>query len=468
MAFISASAQVTLLNPAHFFVFSLEDSSAPGVSLESIQPPQPYGNPIEVTFLFNCVAGHLYTVKVWESPDDQPQGVVRCSYTRAVANQSIAMRDPIYAQVGLTPGWDDGEDTVVDSSLVNWNYILRCNPDYLVPDSATGNNTIAYTKNSDGFTLTGGRTLQDEEQWIIEFVPQIINSSTNGPSNVFGDGIIVTEDTEFDGSYSNKAISIQSDTNKITCKMMALSAVPAYTWVYIYSIGGSHINATIEVNGTDNFMYNGLKTQLILGQGEILKVYKAPFGSAGAYVWYIDQISDGIKEVGQLISAYKTGETNTVQCAGQLLNRAEYPRLWQWVQTLQTGVTVTDTVWNTPSTINGQTIYTNKAKFSAGNGTTTFRMPLLSQHILRPVDGSSTLAGAFDYQDLMAHVHLNGIADDGNQLFVFGGTTAEMPGFASRTVTSESNARNFQGITSETGGSDNKPNTTGVYLLMKI
>jgi len=52
---------------------------------------------------------------------------------------------------------------------------------------------------------------------------------------------------------------------------------------------------------------------------------------------------------------------------------------------------------------------------------------------------------------LPIHSHFNGIADDGNQLFVYGSTTNGMPGLSSRTVTSENLARNNQGLTSQVG-----------------
>src|ERR1700690_3558171 len=111
---ISVSSQTSLLNVANFFVFALYDASAPATLLESQQPPKPYGNPLQISFLYNCLKGHIYIIKLWESADSTPTGVVRNSFSQAVNANSLLVRAPEYYTVGIDAGWVATATSVVN------------------------------------------------------------------------------------------------------------------------------------------------------------------------------------------------------------------------------------------------------------------------------------------------------------------------------------------------------------------
>lgn len=394
---LGASAQVTLLDNAKFFVFSLEDASSPGVSIESIQPPKPYGNPIQETFLFNCISGHVYTIKVWESVDATPTGVVRCGYSVTATTNSVMVRLPIYAEVDTTPGWVAGSDTVADLSYIGWTISkLTRNPDYLVFNDEPDNTKNDAVRNSDGFTLSGGITFGHLEQWCVEFAPQIVAAQPGTPSSPFGTGRIITANETLTNADKNKALILQSALNKLTVTLPALSTLTDFTdIIYFMSNGGSHINAILPTQGSDKIQYLGTVDRVVLGQGEFVGLFKA-----FTYYWPLCDLP-GIRMVGELLYNLGNDEPNTILCDGSELQRDEYPRLWAWVQS--TAPAVSQATWDAFTTHNGNTYYPNRGKFSTGNGSTTFRLPVLTNALLRGVDGSTRLPGTFQTDQVGQH-----------------------------------------------------------------
>lgn len=395
---LSASAQVSLDNPANNLVFSLEDNSAPGISIETKVPTKPYGNPIEVTFDFNCINGHLYTVKVWESADTSPSGVVRCSYARGVAGNLVQFREAIFAEVDVTPNWTSASTTVTDSTFIGWDIEdLISNPYYLVRDTEPNNSQKEYSFATDIITLLLGRTLQPNEQWKVTFKPIVTQGQSGVPSGPFGTGRQVTANENFTNTDKNKALLLQSATSTLILGLPPLSGLTDFTdIVYLQSNGGSHKNAVINTQGSDKIFLGNTITQVILGQQEFAAFYKG-FG-------YYHPLYDmpGTRLVGELLYNYKVSAVNTLPCMGQIVNRADYPRLWAWVQT-QSAV-VSDANWTGVFvTHNGNTVFTNQSKFSMGNGTTTFRLPLLIDTVLRGIDGGTSVPGEIQLDQVGQH-----------------------------------------------------------------
>lgn len=410
---ISVSSQTSLLNPAHFFVFALYDASAPTVLLESQAPAKPYGNPLQITFSYNCVNGHIYIIKLWESVDSTPTGTVRNQYSQTISVNSVEIRLPLYMEADVTPaGFVSGGTSYVDATFAGWDYVLRRNPDTMVPDTAGTGYDNYHQDVAGGWTLTAsGDRIQPNEVFIVEFIPKIIVAAPGGtPSDPFSSGRIITADETLTTADLSSALMVRSATSKIAITLPLLSAVADFRFMYFYSSGGSHINARFIGQGTDKVNYKTDRSEIILGQAELLVVYKA-FGA-----WQVHNDLFGVKMVGELLYNYSQTELNAILCSGQELNRDEYPRLWAWIQTLEAGVVVSDATWGaTFVTHNGQTVYTKKTCFSTGNGTTTFRMPLLTNSMLRGVDGSTRFPGSIELDAVGPHFHytFNGHSDTG-------------------------------------------------------
>lgn len=459
---ISVSSQTTLQNTAYFFGFALYDASAPTVLLENQIPPKPYGNPIQITFLYSCLSGHTYIIKLWESFDGSPTGVVRNSFSQQVNASSILVRMPEYLQVGVTAGLVAGATSYVDATLSGWDYKLFRNGSLQVPDSSADSNP-PYHKDATGFSLIqAGDIFGIDERFALDFEAQVIPANPGTPSNVFSAGEVITTSATLTTAQMNKALLIQSATSNIALGFPSLAMVADFAFFYLYSIGGNHINAVFNGDGTDKILFPTDVSSIILGQCEILKVFKA-FGK-----WNVDQISDGVLKVGELLYNYALDEINTLQCAGQTVNRADYPRLWAWVQSLGSGV-VTDSVWTSTFITDalGVTYHTEKGNFSTGNTTTTFRLPLLTNAFLRAVDGTARLSASWEYQTLMKH---------GHRVNTGGNGTGANPGKSLIRQSYSGDGYGSQGTGAGSGGpyieivgdNESKPTNQGAYLLIRI
>jgi hypothetical protein len=120
---------------------------------------------------------------------------------------------------------------------------------------------------------------------------------------------------------------------------------------------------------------------------------------------------------------------------------------------------VSDTVWTgTTATHNGRTIYTKKACFSTGNGTTTFRMPLLTNAMISiTTDGNVKLPGLIEYDQVGQYTltlpRANHTASDTN----IGVTDGPQPGSPNDTKSYTINS-----------GVETKVERRNLYALMKI
>jgi hypothetical protein len=476
MAHINVGSQTTLLSPAHFFVFALYDASAPTVLLESIAPAKPYGNPLQITFSFNCISGHIYIIKLWESVDTTPTGTVRNQYSQTISLNSVDIRLPEYLKVDTTANLISGQTTFEKADYENWEFTLeRIGQGTMTPESAADIIQPKYKRtNSDDTTndlgpkitlLTFEDVFQPDEEFVVVFTPQIIVSAPAGTaSDPFSSGRVITSDETLTSVDFGKALKISSATNKISITLPLLSAWPDFRFMYLFSVGGSHINASFLTQGSDKFLYPDDKSVIVLGQCENLIIYKA-FGK----IQIFNDLT-GVKMVGELLYNYSQTEINTILCAGQLLNRLEYPRLWNWVQTLASGV-VSDSVWTGTFVVtDGITTYTQKGNFSTGDGSTTFRLPLLTNIILKGVDGSTRLSGSFENHQLLSHQHETTSGTLPSTLFgrgVVSRILGKYSGPGSGVTDLTSVPVTSGGVVIASTGSENRVKNSGSYLLIR-
>lgn len=458
--FISVSSQTTLQDSDNFFVFALYDATAPAVLLESIQPPKPYGDPLQISFTYNCLNGHIYIIKLWESPDDTPTGVVRNSFSQSVnSNQaSVLIKMDEYLEVDVTADLTNTTTAYVNTDWAGWEYsIERVGQGTMIPDFTDNTNPNYHQDLAGGITLiTTDDSFQPHEKFVARFIPQVISVPADGaPSAIFSTGRVITANETLTLADMGQALLIQSATNKITITLPALVGVANFAFMYFYSCGGSHINAVFQLPGSDKFLYNGAdRSQLILGQSESLRVYKA-FGK-----WNVDSDCPGIRMVGELVYNYALTPINSMPCNGTLISRTVYPRLWAWVQQLESGTVVTDIAWtSTFATVDAIDYYIKKGCFSTGDGSTTFRLPLIDSYFLRPVDGATRIPSTFEIQSIQAHTHpiRRGDAYTGDgfegDLIVGGG---------------QGGNRQTSPDTDSTGGVETRPSNIGTYILIRI
>ncbi len=455
MASISISVYSTLVNPANYFVGAVYDASS-GSLLEFIAPTKPgggYTDPFQITFLNSYTIGKVYRVIVWENTvNTGPGGTSRVSGSITPSSSTTSFRSDQRYIYGISSQFTSNT-TIVDSSLIGWNISFE----------QFGSGTLApgtdYTfDNTTGtIVLINGTTYQSGQNMIVHFLPQVTSGSAP-PSSGVSSGGIVSVNTTLTNARANTAVYLQGSSGSFIATLPALSTMSDYQPIEFYSFGGNHINASLPCQGADKIQWNQLITQIILGQCESVTLFKANG------VWNVKYPPFGINAAGELILSYLAAPINTIQAAGQLLSRSSYPRLWTFVQTLEAGCLTTEAAWASTTTINGIIYYTNKAKYTPGDGSTTFRVPLLYNYgSLKLIDGSSRFpgnlqpgqVGAFNANPLPIPIgdSFNGTAGGGWSGYVGRGQLNEAPA----TFNVDFNA-----------GLENYPSNIGVYGLIRI
>jgi hypothetical protein len=397
-----------LQNDADFFVAALyDDTPNPPSLLESQQVPKTggsYTSPFQVTFVTNLVQNKTYRVILWESPDNTPTGVSRVSGDFTPSLNSITLRGTLRLVGGSSAGMAIGASGYVDptNSLAGWNYDLELfgsgtmglGVDYTI-DPVTGNWTLI-----NGMTITAGQV------WYVHFQPQV-SQAAQPPVSAITSGQIIVANTTFTSAYKNQALYIQGAGSSITCPLPALSSMSDYDYLILYCSGGNYTNAIFPTQGTDKIQYGpNLLTQLVLGQGETLKLFRANG------VYNVDGPLPGVDNVGQIIDSVAI-LPNSIQGKGQLLDRTQYARLYAWANAA--GVMTSETNWNTAVAGN----YPYKGYYTQGiPGANNFRVPDYTAYgFTRAVDGVIRVPCSFQAQLVGTHSH----ASHGGGAIVGGG-----------------------------------------------
>ncbi len=231
--------------------------------------------------------------------------------------------------------------------------------------------------------------------------------------------------------WLKKLIDIVSDTAQFELELETIALVPDNTIIHILSNQGSQINPVIKCKPGEKIIWNrGQVDQVYMGICEYLVLVKQ--GS----VYRVLSMSDSAYRVGTRCStlAYNTVFIpNTIKPNGQLLLRADYPRLFYFLQ-INPDLLCPEANWNDTSTIvDGMsstvaTRYKNHGFFTLGDGVTNFRVPKWAKAFFRTLDYDNPTsdatritqgAGGFQHGDLMPHRHklFNGdIGGSGNPL----------------------------------------------------
>lgn len=404
MSQFSVGFQSTLQNSANYFVAAVYDMSNLVTPFETFPVTKPGGGyppTFQVTFLNSYTANKLYRVILWENTTPTLGGTSRCS-SDIKASVAQALMRPDSRYIYGTTGTFTNNTTIVDASLIGWNISFE------QFGSGTLNPGVDYTfDNTTGtIVLINGTTYQNGQNMIVHFLPQI----TNAPSSSSGisTGSIVAVSTTLTSAISNSAIYLQGSGGSFIATLPVLSTMMDYQPVEFYSYGGNHINVRLLCQGTDKIQWNVLRTSIVLGQGEEVTLFKANG------VWNVKHPSPFIKMAGEIVYRYGKDNANVdfpyVIADGSLLNRLTYSRLFDYFSLLPGAALVAEASWGNSSTLDGSTYYPNKGFWTVGDGSTTFRVPLLFNQFIRGADGSSRQPGSFQADAMQSHSHDTGMA----------------------------------------------------------
>jgi hypothetical protein len=251
--------------------------------------------------------------------------------------------------------------------------------------------------NAGGFELaTAGDTLIEGQRFKLS----LYNLAAGSPGTPAGTPLIkgevtVSSNQAFDVvNHVNKLIQFRPGGLLITYTLPLVDDLPDNTIIPMEASITTTSEIIIATQGGQNiYINNSSKTSISMRSGEVLWLYRADDG-----YYIINDFARIYRELCKPHAAYKIGD-NEMLCDGTLLNRTDYPRLWEAVQSMGASL-VSESLWQTaavykqggtfttsqPSVGSGDYITIPKPYrgcFSLGDGSTTFRIPDLMNTFLR-------------------------------------------------------------------------------------
>ena len=149
-------------------------------------------------------------------------------------------------------------------------------------------------------------------------------------------------------------------------------------------------------------------------------------------------------QIGAILNGYTIFDNCIVAFGGEF-NRADYPKLWAYLEANPTLVK-TQAQWQSGATANGGIC----GFFSDGDGTTTFRVPNLNKAFLRPDNRG---VGSYQGDEFKSHNHIYNVQSN-----TMGGNPAAGP---QAVLVNPVNA-----LTGAEGGSETRPKNIAVLPLI--
>ncbi len=226
-----------------------------------------------------------------------------------------------------------------------------------------------------GFQLIGSTIIAEQRYRLDVFelyagtIPPPSGVSSTGNSFIVGNTTVNTN-VNIAAADMNKVHQIRGAGTAYTLTLPDVALVAANSFIAIEALINNTKQHRITTSG-GQFIYinNQAKTSIYIAPGENVWLYRTADG------WYAISDKLNYNDLGIPKPVFKVG-LNQIALDGSLLNRVDYPRLWEYVQTLGASL-VSDATWSTASVVLGaRTVdFPYRGCWSTGNGSSTFRLP---------------------------------------------------------------------------------------------
>jgi hypothetical protein len=373
------------------------------------------------------------------------------------------------------PDTPAGTDTVSIPSLAGKSFNLEINGIPYIPQQDPVIAEAEYEiLAGGGFKLINGVELFGGEKCKLEIFGSVlppVGTPGYGSSLIEGNLIVNTNYTLDVANDLKKLVQLRGTSTQITLTVPNVNDLPDHTIIVIEaSINNSKQNRITGTGGQYFYFNNISKTSIYINPGEQVWLYR---GDDGLYV--INDFGNHYRTLGDPYASYIVKD-NTLLCKGQELLRSDYPRLWEYVQTLGSSL-VSEATWSTAEVYHKDGVFYTTAPaepyktipfpyrgcYSTGDGSTTFRIPDLMNMFLRGLKtefGSDTerylnKSGMLQMHELESHIHTGKMGEGTGPLSVPDNVTPNPL---------NSGSREYE--TDATGGVETRPVNIGVYWLI--
>jgi len=281
----------------------------------------------------------------------------------------------------------------------------------LNPDDAVINPKDYEPYAGGGFEFTTDKEFAEGERYIVVNFLVVSVAAAQVIAKPFQDLVSFNADFTFGVAYYNQFFLADFAGTVGTVTFPAHASVANFTRAKFSTHGGSQNYLVLQFNGAETAkFYNQNLNTIYLAKGEEIELMWK-----GGVCFIVDYKGNYLKR-GHVEMSYDNtagrpflyGHIDT-----GVLDKADYPGLYEYIESLPVGVAVVLSSWNTSASVNGKTKYPNRSRFGIDTISETFRVPDLSNLGVRflKADVSTDTERVNDvaggYQDDMFAEHLH-------------------------------------------------------------
>lgn len=281
----------------------------------------------------------------------------------------------------------------------------------LNPDDAVINPKDYAPYAGGGFEFTTDKFFAAGERYIVVNFLVVSVAAATVIARPFQDLVSINADFTFGVSDYNKFFLADFSGSVGTVTFPAHASVANYTRAKFSTHGGSQNYLVLQFNGAETVKYyNQNVNKIFLAAGEEIELQWK-----GGVCYVVDYKGNYLLR-GKMIASYDNLSSRPFLYAHidtGVLDKADYPGLYAYIESLPAGVACTLSTWNDTASVNGKTKYVNRARFGIDTISETFRVPapqnlgvrFLKADVSADTERVNDIEGGYQDDKISAHTH---------------------------------------------------------------
>lgn len=281
----------------------------------------------------------------------------------------------------------------------------------LNPDDAVINPKDYAPYTGGGFEFTTAKEFQEGERYIVVNFLVVSVAAATVIARPFQDLVSFNANFTFGVSHYNTFFITDFSSSTGTVTFPAHASVANFTRAKFSTHGGSQNYLILQFNGAETVKYfNQNVNKIYLAPGEEIELQWK-----GGVAYVVDYKGNYLLR-GKLIASYENLSSRPFLYAHfdtGVLDKADYPALYAYIESLPVGVAVTLSTWNNTAVVNGKTKFVNRARWGIDTISETFRVPAPQNLGIRFLKGDvsadtervNDISGGYQDDMYPAHTH---------------------------------------------------------------